>query len=90
MGMELKEMPSLFTDKGYQLEFKLSTSQTPAVGTLGGGFAPLAKDGYGVSYVVSEDRLWFHISTYKISAEQRYLIPLDLNSLEGQYSLLRH
>jgi len=59
------QMPSLFTDKGYQLKFKLSTSQTPATSMLGGGFAPLCVDGYGLSYVVAEDRLWFHISTYR-------------------------
>eukprot|EP01135_Chromosphaera_perkinsii_P011830 Nk52_evm21s2506 gene=Nk52_evmTU21s2506 len=60
-------MPKIFTDKAYQFEYKLSTSQTPAGGMLGGGFGPLCKDGYGVSYVVAEDRLWFHLSTYKIS-----------------------
>jgi len=57
-------MPEIFTDKAYQFEFKLSTSQTPATGTLGGGFSPIAQDGYGVSYVVTEDRLWFHITCY--------------------------
>jgi len=57
-------LPEIFADKAYQLEFKLSTSQTPATGTLGGGFSPIAQDGYGVSYVVNEDRLWFHISSY--------------------------
>lgn len=57
-------MPEIFTDASYELKFKLSTSQTPATGMLGGGFAPLAEDGYAASYVVAEDRLWFHISTY--------------------------
>jgi len=57
-------MPAIFTDKGYGLDFKMSTSQTPATGMLGGGFSPLTGDGYGVSYVVAEDRLWFHISSY--------------------------
>jgi len=59
------QMPSLFTDKAYQLKYKLSTSQTPATSMLGGGFAPLCLDGYGLSYVVAEDRLWFHISNYR-------------------------
>jgi len=54
----------LFEDPAYNLKFVLSTSQTPATATLGGGFAPIAEDGYGVSYVVAEDRLWFHISSY--------------------------
>lgn len=63
-GSGMDPLPSIFTDKGYQFEFKISTSQTPAVGTLGGGFSPLAQDGYGVSYVVTEDRLWFHITAY--------------------------
>eukprot|EP01119_Soliformovum_irregulare_P002656 TRINITY_DN1290_c0_g1_i2.p1 TRINITY_DN1290_c0_g1~~TRINITY_DN1290_c0_g1_i2.p1 ORF type:complete len:712 (-),score=129.16 TRINITY_DN1290_c0_g1_i2:41-2176(-) len=54
----------IFEDPAYNLKFVLSTSQTPATATLGGGFAPIAEEGYGVSYVVAEDRLWFHISSY--------------------------
>eukprot|EP00002_Diphylleia_rotans_P021852 TRINITY_DN4261_c0_g5_i1.p1 TRINITY_DN4261_c0_g5~~TRINITY_DN4261_c0_g5_i1.p1 ORF type:complete len:829 (+),score=139.36 TRINITY_DN4261_c0_g5_i1:135-2489(+) len=55
----------LFEHKALNLPFKLSTSQTPATGMLGGGFAPVAQEGYGVSYVVAEDRLWFHLTAYK-------------------------
>jgi len=51
-------------DVSVNLKFRLSTSQTPASGMLGGGFSPLAQDGYAVSYVVADDRLWFHVSTY--------------------------
>lgn len=65
-------MPELFQDVSFNLKWKLSTSQTPAQGTLGGGFAPLAEDGYAVSYVVAEDRLWFHISTYAACPITRY------------------
>lgn len=65
-------LPEIFTDKTYQLEFKLSTSQTPATGTLGGGFSPISQDGYGVSYVVTEDRLWFHITNYVQSPQTKY------------------
>jgi len=64
VGSGMDPLPAIFTDKAYQFDFTLSTSQTPAVGTLGGGFSPLAQDGYGVSYVVTEDRLWFHIASY--------------------------
>lgn len=71
-------MPEIFTDKAANLEFILSSSQTPATGTLGGGFSPIAKDGYGISYIVAEDRLWFHISAWRMS-NTRY-ISLHKNS----------
>jgi carnitine O-palmitoyltransferase 1 len=59
------ETPAIFDDVAWKKEFVLSSSQTPALSTLGGGFAPLTADGIGASYVVAEDRVWFHISTYK-------------------------
>lgn len=62
--------------------WKLSTSQTPhgQAGLLdlhkhpqhisaGGGFGPVADDGYGVSYIVAgEDMIFFHISSKKSSS----------------------
>lgn len=59
--------------------WRLSTSQTPASQTNkldlnkypefisgGGGFGPVADDGYGVSYIfASEDVIFFHISSKK-------------------------
>jgi hypothetical protein len=36
----------------------------------GGGFGPVAADGYGVSYIIaSEDLIFFHISSNKSSPE---------------------
>lgn len=48
----------------------LSTSQTPVRGEYkpmiicaGGGFGPVADDGYGVSYIINgEDCIFFHVS----------------------------
>lgn len=53
----------------------LSTSQTPVRGEFadikkhpellaaGGGFGPVADDGYGVSYIITgEDCIFFHVS----------------------------
>jgi hypothetical protein len=65
-------LPEIFTDKAYNLKFVLSSSQTPATGTLGGGFSPIAENGYGISYIVAEDRLWFHISSWR-GSDTRYL-----------------
>lgn len=59
--------------------WRLSTSQTPHGQTkrmdlkrhpkcisAGGGFGPVADDGYGVSYIIAgEDLLFFHISNKK-------------------------
>jgi carnitine O-palmitoyltransferase 1 len=61
----------------------LSTSQTPHGQanlidfrkhpdyiSAGGGFGPVADDGYGVSYIVAgEDTIFFHISSKKSSPE---------------------
>lgn len=63
--------------------WKLSTSQTPHNQanildpkrypkhiSCGGGFGPVADDGYGVSYMIAgEDLLFFHVSSKKSSAE---------------------
>jgi len=57
--------PEFFKDKAYSLNYQLSTSQTPGYQTGGGGFMPTAFDGYGVSYVVNDDSLVFHISSWK-------------------------
>lgn len=62
-------LPAIFTDKAYQLPFQLSTSQTTAYASLGGGFFPICggptgEPGVGASYVVNEERLWFHITAY--------------------------
>ncbi len=61
----------------------MSTSQTPhgQVGLLdvsnnpkyisaGGGFGPVADDGYGVSYIIAgEDIIFFHISSKRSSSK---------------------
>lgn len=63
--------------------WKLSTSQTPHNQanildpkrfpkhiSCGGGFGPVADDGYGVSYMIAgEDLLFFHVSSKKSSRE---------------------
>jgi carnitine O-palmitoyltransferase 1 len=59
--------------------WRLSTSQSPATQTdlvdlrkhpefisAGGGFGPVADDGYGISYIITgEDTIFFHISSKK-------------------------
>lgn len=68
--------------------WRLSTSQTPHGQTCrmnldehpncisaGGGFGPVADDGYGVSYIIAgEDLLFFHISN-KLSNKQTVSTP---------------
>lgn len=63
--------------------WRLSTSQTPHGQTTkldlvkhpdcisaGGGFGPVADDGYGVSYIIAgEDVVFFHVSSKKSSPE---------------------
>jgi carnitine O-palmitoyltransferase 1 len=71
------EVDSEFLKEVLSEPWKLSTSQTPhgQVGLLdnkvisaGGGFGPVADDGYGVSYIVAgEDTIFFHISSKRSS-----------------------
>jgi len=62
--------------------WKLSTSQTAIRGEYvdpkinldlmcaGGGFGPVADDGFGVSYIfVGDDRIFFHVSS-KLSSKE--------------------
>mmetsp|Transcript_16669 Transcript_16669/g.39214 ORF Transcript_16669/g.39214 Transcript_16669/m.39214 type:complete len:791 (+) Transcript_16669:35-2407(+) len=73
-----KKTPSEFLQAWRDMPWVLSTSQVPQWQTPmcnpknpdhaktfcpGGGFGPVAKDGYGVSYMVLEDSIFFHISS---------------------------
>jgi hypothetical protein len=69
MGLVGEKTPPIFRDAGYQLNYQLSTSQTPGYQTGGGGFNPTDVNGYGTSYVVNDDTLVFHISAWKSSPE---------------------
>ncbi|XP_028162157.1 carnitine O-palmitoyltransferase 1, liver isoform [Ostrinia nubilalis] len=71
------ELESPFLQEVFNEPWRLSTSQTPHGQTslldlkkhpkcmsAGGGFGPVADDGYGVSYIiVGEDTLFFHVSS---------------------------
>lgn len=73
------EVDSPFLKEVLSEPWRLSTSQTPHGQTTrldlkkhpqcisaGGGFGPVADDGYGVSYIIAgEDMLFFHISNKK-------------------------
>lgn len=71
------ELDSPFLKEVLSEPWRLSTSQTPHGQTskldlhkhpecisAGGGFGPVADDGYGVSYIIAgEDLIFFHISS---------------------------
>lgn len=77
------EVDSPFLQEVLSEPWRLSTSQTPHGQTgrmdlkkhpncisAGGGFGPVADDGYGVSYIVAgEDLLFFHVSNKKSSSK---------------------
>lgn len=77
------EIDSPFLKEVLSEPWRLSTSQTPHGQTArldlkkhpecisaGGGFGPVADDGYGVSYIIAgEDIIFFHISSKKSSLE---------------------
>lgn len=71
------EIESPFLKEVFNEPWRLSTSQTPHGQTskmnlkkypncisAGGGFGPVADDGYGVSYIIAgEDTIFFHVSS---------------------------
>jgi len=77
------EVDSSFLKEVLSEPWRLSTSQTPHGQTslidlrkhpgcvsAGGGFGPVADDGYGVSYIIAgEDIVFFHVSSKKSSAD---------------------
>lgn len=77
------ELDSPFLKEVLSEPWRLSTSQTPCNQTglldfsqnpefisAGGGFGPVANDGYGVSYLIAgEDNFFFHVSSKKSSPE---------------------
>lgn len=69
------DIESRFLQRVISEPWRLSTSQTPVRGeyldvkihpeliSAGGGFGPVADDGYGVSYIITgEDNIFFHVS----------------------------
>lgn len=76
------EEDSPFLKEALKEPWKLSTSQTatqqtkkgdyvkyPGMKTAGGGFGPVADDGYGVSYIIAgEDTIFYHV-TCKVSSQ---------------------
>jgi len=77
------EIDSPFLKEVLSEPWRLSTSQTPHGQTskldlgkypdrisAGGGFGPVADDGYGVSYIIAgENTIFFHVSSKKSSPE---------------------
>lgn len=73
------ELESPFLQEVFNEPWRLSTSQTPHGQTnlldlkkypncvsAGGGFGPVADDGYGVSYIIAgENTIFFHVSSKK-------------------------
>lgn len=59
--------PSIFEDAGYQIINNniLSTSTLSSPGIVAGGFGPVVKDGYGIGYVISNDRCGAIVTSYK-------------------------
>jgi hypothetical protein len=59
------QAPALFGGAAARLGWDLVTSQTSAQRMDGGGFAPATRSGFGVSYVVLEGEVRFHITSYR-------------------------
>lgn len=89
------EVDSQFLREVLSEPWRLSTSQTPhgqtnkldlkkypTVISAGGGFGPVADDGYGVSYIIAgEDLIFFHVSSKTSS-------PHTVSALNKEYHSL--
>jgi len=54
----------------HQQTDKLDLAKNPELISAGGGFGPVADDGYGVSYIIAgEDTIFFHISSKRSCCE---------------------
>ncbi|CAF0973925.1 unnamed protein product [Rotaria sp. Silwood1] len=59
-----------FMSQRSELAEKIGLDRVKNIAAAGGGFGPVAADGYGVSYIItSEDLIFFHISSNKSSPE---------------------
>lgn len=98
LGMDV---PAIFYDKAWQMPFKLSTSQTPTrAAEMGakvdynwviGGFAPVCKTGYGLSYVImGEDLINITVTAFNSCEETnaRKLVQSIEQSLDEMKALL--
>merc|ERR1711931_374450 len=89
-----KKIESPFLQKVLQVPWRLSTSQTPLqqafivdlnkhpkLFSAGGGFGPVADDGYGVSYIIChEDLIMFHVSsktTCSTTSSKRFALQIE-------------
>lgn len=103
------EVESPFLQEVLSEPWRLSTSQTPHGQTgrmdlkknpkclsAGGGFGPVADDGYGVSYIIAgEDMFFFHISNKKCSTKtdcHRFALEIeralkDMQTLHTEHEL---
>ncbi|MDP2437162.1 MAG: choline/carnitine O-acyltransferase, partial [archaeon] len=58
-------LPEIFSDKGYNLPWKMTTSQNAVRMGSGGGFGPVDPAGYGIAYLPHEQELFFHITAFR-------------------------
>ncbi|CAG4962324.1 unnamed protein product [Parnassius apollo] len=106
------ELDSPFLQEVFNEPWRLSTSQTPHGQTnmldmkkypkcvcAGGGFGPVADDGYGVSYmIVGEDTIFFHVSSKKscpITSSSNFVKQIerslkDIRDLFTEYNKLKN
>jgi hypothetical protein len=67
------EIHPLFSDKTFSMQWTLSTSPIIAddekldVELTGGGFGPVAHDGYGIGYLIKDDKIVFTVTSYRSS-----------------------
>ncbi|CAE1255869.1 CPT2 [Acanthosepion pharaonis] len=84
------KLPSLFADPHYKLinHIILSTSTLSSADYEFGGFAPVVPNGFGIGYVIEDDRLGYNITAYKDQQNCSDMIAALKESLNNIHDIL--
>ncbi|XP_047103085.1 carnitine O-palmitoyltransferase 2, mitochondrial [Schistocerca piceifrons] len=83
-------VPSVFADEAYQKINKniLSTSTLSSDIVMAGAFGPVVKNGYGIGYSISDDRLGSVVTTYAQERDGSDFVSCLKTAFEDIYSVL--
>jgi len=79
-----RPIPAFFTDKSYERmgHFVLSTSSLSSDTIVFGGFGPVAEDGFGIGYNISDARFGAVVTSYKGKRDAQKLASEIIASLD--------
>lgn len=84
------KVPEIFQDRAYKPinHIILSTSTLSSPALMLGGFGPVVRDGFGVSYGIQDDWLGYNVTSYPPNTDVCGYLECLRRSLEDIYSIL--